>query len=241
VATRVAQRTQVKAVWLKSTDDRAMRQTKDMKKEEHKIVTPTDDEVNQYAERNAPIDASTDAAEPAPPAPVDPVDALRREVEEYKDKYLRAQAETVNVSRRLQQQHAQALKHAATDLARELLPVVDSLDRTLEHVNKLPPDDSVGAGVKLLADEFAKVLKTHGIEPIEAVGKPFDPEIHEALMRDASSSLPAGTVCAELQRGYRLHDRVLRPARVAISAGGENETNGDSKGNVEIEPNGAST
>ncbi|GJQ25488.1 MAG: hypothetical protein HBSAPP02_05200 [Phycisphaerae bacterium] len=210
-----------------------MQQANDMKKEEPRIVTPTDDEVKQYADGGAPSDA-TDAgdaaADQAQPAPADPIDALRREVEEYKDKYLRAQAETVNVSRRLQQQHAQALKHAATDLARELLPVVDSLDRTLEHVNHLPPDDPVGAGVKLLAEEFAKVLKAHGIEPIEAVGRPFDPEIHEALMQDANSTFPAGTVCAELQRGYRLHDRVLRPARVAISADaatGDGKSQGD--------------
>ncbi len=211
-----------------------------MKKEDHRIVTPTDGEVRHYADGGAPDalnDASSSAAEQSASAPVDPIEALRREVEEYKDKYLRAQAETVNVSRRLQQQHAQALKHAATDLARELLPVVDSLDRTLEHVNKLPPDDSVGAGVKLLADEFAKVLKAHGIEPIEAVGKPFDPEIHEALMRDASSPLPAGTVCAELQRGYRLHDRVLRPARVAISAGGESGQEGHTRNGNEIKTN----
>lgn len=215
-----------------------------MKKEDPKIVTPTDDEVKQYAESSAPDslnDASSATVEPASSAPADPSDALRREVEEYKDKYLRAQAETVNVSRRLQQQHAQALKHAATDLARELLPVVDNLDRTLEHVNRLPPDDPLGAGVKLLADEFAKVLKTHGIEPIEAVGKPFDPEIHEALMRDASSPLPAGTVCAELQKGYRLHDRVLRPARVAISAGGECGAEGHTRNGDEIKTNEAGT
>lgn len=210
-----------------------------MKKDKPQIVTPTDDEVKHYADGGAPgetINAGNPAAEPAPPAPADPIDALRREAEEYKDKYLRAQAETVNVSRRLQQQHAQALKHAATDLARELLPVVDSLDRTLEHVNKLPPDDPVGAGVKLIAGEFAKVLKAHGIEPIEAVGRPFDPEIHEALMQDANSPLPMGTVCAELQRGYRLHDRVLRPARVAISASGTTE-----EGKDKVEPNEANS
>jgi molecular chaperone GrpE len=220
-----------------------------MKKQDPRIVMPSDDEVKVSAgaeggaaphgtggedaaaqDEGRQDSGGQDTGETTAPAD-DPVAALCREVESYKDKYLRAEAETVNVSRRLQQQHAQAIKHAAMDLARELLPIVDSLERTLEHVSRLPADDPVGAGVKLIADELAKVLKAHGIEPIEAVGRPFDPEVHEALMQDATSTLPAGTVCAELQKGYRLHERVLRPSRVAISSGGADVPAGDGKKN----------
>ena len=184
-----------------------------MNKDDSDIIIPGDDEVEQYTGNSASV---TD----------DPVEQLRKERDEYKDKYLRAQAETVNTSRRLQQQHSTNLKLASMDLARELLPVVDNLDRTLKSLDHLPPADPTTVGVRLIAEEFGRVLKNHGIVPIEAVGQPFDPTRHEALMHDRDSDLPPNTVTRELERGYMMHDRVLRPARVAVAIADERSGDG---------------
>src|SRR6266404_1320522 len=81
-----------------------------------------------------------------------------------------------------------------------------------------PAEDPVIAGVKLVADQLTKVLKDHGVEPIEAIGKQFDPSIHEALLHDRQSEELPGTVTQEFERGYRMHDRVLRHSKVAVAA-----------------------
>lgn len=181
-----------------------------MGNDDRKIIIPDTEEMEQVGP------GTGDATDPS--AAEDPQDQLRRERDDFKDKYLRAQAETVNTSRRLHQQHANAMKMAAMDLARELLPVVDNLERTIANLEHLPSDDPVTKGVRLIADDFGKILKHHGVVPIEAVGKPFDPTMHEALMHDQNTTAPPGTVTRELERGYMMYDRVLRPARVAISA-----------------------
>jgi molecular chaperone GrpE len=179
--------------------------------EDSDIIIPGDEDVGQYGGESAPTSHA--------PTSENPLEQLRRERDEYKDKFLRAQAETINTSRRLQQQHSTSLKLAAMELARELLPVVDNLERTIKSLDHLPADDPVTVGVRLIAEELSRVLKNHGIVPIEAIGKPFDPALHEALMQDQNSTASPGTVTSELERGYKMHDRVLRPARVAIAPG----------------------
>lgn len=169
-------------------------------------------------------------AEEVPSAPTEPeathvdghskdqIETLRAECETLKDKWLRAQAECANVSKRLRQQHAEALKHAGMDLARSMLPILDSLERTLASIEESAEEDPVAQGVKLIADDFLKALRSHGVEPIDAMGQPFDPRLHEALMQDHESDLRPGMVSREYQRGYRMGDRVLRPAQVAVAA-----------------------
>ncbi|HUN80383.1 MAG TPA: nucleotide exchange factor GrpE, partial [Phycisphaerae bacterium] len=146
-----------------------------MSKDTHKIAMPSDEEVAQYS-------GEPRSEESAAPAPQDPIAELQRERDEYKDKMLRAQAECANISKRLNQQHAESLKLAGMGLARDLLPIVDNFERTLASLQDAHADDPVIAGVKLIADQLTKVLKDHGVEPIECVGKPFDPNLHEALM-----------------------------------------------------------
>ncbi len=199
-------------------------------KKKDKIAIPTEDEVAQFA-RGADGQPSTDSAAedgqtpsgaPAADAPKpDTVETLRREVEEYKDKVLRAQAECANISKRLQQQHAESLKYAGMDLARSLLPVVDSFQRTMQSLDESSDADPIVQGVRLIAEQLDKVLREHGVEVIAAVGEPFDPMFHEALMQDRQSDMPPGTVTMEMERGYKKHDRVLRPAKVAVAASSE--------------------
>jgi molecular chaperone GrpE len=131
---------------------------------------------------------------------------------------LRAQAECANITKRLTQDRAEAVKLAGMGLARALLAVLDNFERTLANLREAHAEDPVIAGVKLIADQLAKVLKDHGVEPIESVGKPFDPMYHEALMHDRQAEAPPGTITQELERGYTMHGRVLRHAKVAVGA-----------------------
>ncbi len=144
--------------------------------------------------------------------------ALRAERDELKDKLLRAQAEGVNISRRGQQQYTEAVKYGGMNLARGLLPVYDNLEKTLSLLDKSRKDDPLVQGAHLIMDELTKVFQQNGIVPIESVGKHFDPNLHEALMQDYDSDLEPGMVASEFQRGYRMHDRVLRHAKVTVAA-----------------------
>ena len=165
--------------------------------DENKIVIPAADEVDRYG-------GETSAA-PEPPT--------KSEAEEWKDKFLRAKADLSNYQKRAEKDRADSLRYAVADLARALLPVIDDLDRVIANA---PEDDKLLAGVKLTRDNFLKILEEFQIVPISSEGQPFDPRLHEAVLEQPSEHAER-TVLKEVGRGYRLHDRVLRPARVVVS------------------------
>lgn len=183
---------------------------------EGKVVTASDDEVLKYAQPSSRPENNEDQKNA--PQDEDDLSGLRRERDEYKDKYLRAQAECANTSRRLHQQHAKSLKLAGMGLARALLPVVDNFHRTLDSLSAKESDDPILEGIRLIAADLDKTLRDHGVVPIEATGSPFNPALHEALMQDFETDAPVGTVTQELERGYMMSDYVLRPAKVAVAA-----------------------
>ncbi len=158
--------------------------------------------------------------------PEDPQAALRREVEEWKDKYLRARAEMQNAARRATNEREDAVRFGNAGLLRDLLNVVDDLDRALAASGQSESVASVVDGVKLVQENLAKFLRTHQVETIEAQGAAFDPMQHEALLQQPTSDVPPGTVLQQVQRGYRLRDRVLRPAKVIVATApaGANES-----------------
>lgn len=185
-----------------------------------KVVTATDEEVARYGAQNAPEGAGAPASEPPPGGEAPPAAdaAPRSEADEWKDKCLRAKAELLNFQRRAEKDRSDALKYANASLVRALLPVLDDLERTVSST--AASGDNAGAladGAKLTLSNFHKVLREFQIEPIESVGQPFDPQVHEALMQQPSADYPAGTVLQETAKGYRLFDRVLRPAKVIVS------------------------
>jgi len=110
-----------------------------------------------------------------------------------------------------------AIRFANADLMRSLLVVVDGLQRSLDAAANSSNLQAVFDGVRLVYDDLMKALGAHGLEPIEAHRKPFDPNVHEALMQQPSADAPAGTVLEEIARGYRLRERVLRPAKVVVA------------------------
>ena len=208
-----------------------------MARKKSKIIVASEDDVTRYApgteadesnpsaQSDGPSsEAGSDAREPGSTEPgsaeaaEETVESLRAQLQECQDKLLRSQAECANISKRLHQHHAESLRLAGMDLARGLLPVVDSFELTLSSLDKSKADDAVVQGIKLIAGQLTKVLEDHGVQPIEAVGKQFDPTLHEAMMPDQESDLPAGSVTRELQRGYKMKGRVLRAARVAVAA-----------------------
>jgi len=132
------------------------------------------------------------------------------------DRFLRERAELENFKKRMQREKAEALRFASEPLIRELLPVVDNLERAVEHGSG--DGQSVLEGVRLVLKAFREVLDRHGVQPIEAVGEPFDPSRHQAMAQVESSEHEPNRVVEQHHRGYLLHDRLLRPALVTVSS-----------------------
>ncbi|HZT08440.1 MAG TPA: nucleotide exchange factor GrpE [Chloroflexota bacterium] len=134
----------------------------------------------------------------------------------------RSQADFVNYRRRTEQEKSELVKFAESGLILDLLPVLDDLERALAGL----PQELRGLtwidGILLIERKFRSILEAHGVTPIEASGKEFDPHEHEAVLRDGEPG-EATVVTAELQRGYRLHDRVLRPSLVKVGRPSESE------------------
>src|SRR5438132_6242985 len=139
---------------------------------------------------------------------------------ELKDRYLRNLADFENFRKRSEREKSEFFKYALAGLMKELLPVLDNFDRALEHAEE---GDDFHRGVLLIYKQLFDTLTKHGLRPIDESGVPFDPKIHEAVVREENPSVPSHTVVAILQRGYFLHDRLLRPAMVKVAVGGSEE------------------
>ena len=175
------------------------------------------------------IGVTEDAAEAATPSPEAAVEelhaALAAKEEEAKanyDRFLRERAELENFRRRMQREKADALRFAVEPLVRELLPVVDNLERALAQEPGNEP--ALREGVRLVLESLHAVLAQHGVTTIDAVGEPFDPARHEAIARIETDAHEPNRVVDQLHRGYHLHDRLLRPALVTVSARTAEET-----------------
>jgi len=139
------------------------------------------------------------------------------ETEQLRDRYLRLLADFENFRRRSEREKTEFYKYAMGGLLKDLLPVLDNFDRSLEHAEE---GDDFHKGVLLIYKQLFDILQKHGLKPIDESGVPFDPNIHEAVVREEDPSVPSHTVTAVLQKGYFLHDRLLRPAMVKVAVGG---------------------
>lgn len=139
----------------------------------------------------------------------------RRRAAEYLEQAQRARAELINFRRRTEQEVQEIRKHASENLIARLLPVLDDFNRAVESVPAEHRDDPWIQGILLIERKLWSILEAEGVRPIEAVGKPFDPALHEAVTVEEGAE-SADTVVQEFQRGYLLHDRVLRPAIVKV-------------------------
>jgi molecular chaperone GrpE len=152
-------------------------------------------------------------------APVaDDVEELRRQLADKNDRLLRALAEADNVRRRAQRDREESARYAGEALLRDLIPVLDNLDRALEAARAAGETPGIVDGVELIRREFLKVLERHGVTRYSALGQRFDPNQHEAIARIVSVDNEPDTVVGETVPGYSLRGRVIRAAQVAVAA-----------------------
>jgi molecular chaperone GrpE len=135
---------------------------------------------------------------------------------EAKGKYLRLAADFDNFKKRTRQEQIETIQHASADLIARLLPALDDLHKALDHKPE-GVDEAWVKGLELSVRKLEEALAAHGLEPIQAVGATFDPKLHEAIGHDESADQPEDTVTSELRRGYRVRDRVVRPALVKLA------------------------
>ena len=159
------------------------------------------------------------ASDPSSETPEQLIDELEQQVVELRSRELKAQAELENFRRRITRDVETQLKYAALPLVSDLLEVVDNLHRATESVSGATNADGIVAGVRMVQQQFANVLAKHHCKPIAGLGKPFDPNVHQAIAQQPSDQYPAGTVMMETSLGFMMHDRVIRPSMVIVSKG----------------------
>jgi molecular chaperone GrpE len=177
------------------------------------------DELTEVVEGSGPSDPTPDegrveGSDPAAPTP-DDVAKLEAERDEYLDLAQRVQADFENYRKRAAREQERLIAHAHERLVRELLPVLDDLERALEAAERHEEAQLV-EGVKLVERSLRDALRKEGLAEIETDGA-FDPHVHEALLTQPSDGMEAGSVLEVVQRGYRLGDKVVRPARVIVA------------------------
>jgi molecular chaperone GrpE len=174
------------------------------------------------APENEVVSPGPAATAPAPPAPADLAAAyekLHAEKDQLYDRLLRKQAELENLRKRVQREKEEFRQYAAEDLIRALLPTLDSFERALKHRDANVPE-AIYQGIEMIYGELQGVLKRAGLVAIDTAGKLFDPHLHQAMETVEAGTHHDQEIVEELQRGYKLKHRVLRPAvvKVAVAA-----------------------
>lgn len=159
----------------------------------------------------------TAGAESAANEAASEIDALRKEAEENHERYLRVQADFDNFRRRSRQEKEEFAKYAASKLLEQLVPVVDNFERALASSKETKDFDSLLKGLDMTFRQLDQVLEQEGLKRMEAVGQPFNPEFHQAILQVESDEHEEGIVVEEVQKGYLYKDKVLRPAMVKVS------------------------
>lgn len=147
------------------------------------------------------------------------LETAKQEAKETYDRFLRVSAEFENYKKRSAREMDDLRKYANQSLIVEMLAVVDNLERALNSSNGNSSNDKCMAdGVNLTLREILKVFEKFNVKPIESIGQPFDPNFHQAMMQEETDDYPENTVITELQKGYMIHDRLLRPSMVVVAA-----------------------
>jgi molecular chaperone GrpE len=162
---------------------------------------------------NSADEAAPGAASP----PEDPLERAQAEAARLKDQLLRLAADFDNYKKRARRELADTAKIAREDVLKELLPVFDNLERATSHANQATDVKALTEGIGMVTRQFLDTLSKLGIERVAALGLPFDPTVHEAVQHLETTEHPPGSVAMELQAGYRLGDRVIRPAMVVVA------------------------
>ncbi|MCH7958482.1 MAG: nucleotide exchange factor GrpE [Candidatus Hydrogenedentes bacterium] len=181
-------------------------------------VVPVEDEIvedAQESESNADEDLSAADEETSTEEEAQQPDELA----ELRDQHLRLRAEFDNYRKRISRDNERLRKRAAEGILRDLLPVLDNLERALQFKDEV--SSGVADGMQMVHDQMVELVARHGVKSIAAIGEKFDPKYHEAIAQVPSDEVPKDDVAEEFQRGYTLHDQVLRPSKVTVSTGPE--------------------
>jgi molecular chaperone GrpE len=185
---------------------------------------PSSDPEEASSQAAGPSDDQTTVSEdqaadiaPPTPTPEEKLEAAERQAQENHERFLRAAAELDNFRKRKEREVSDLRKYANQTLLRELLGVVDNLERALAASQESGEPQGLTEGVDMTLKELLKIFEQFHVKPIESLQQPFDPNLHEAVMQEPSDAFPANTVLKELQKGYMLRDRLLRPAMVVVS------------------------
>jgi molecular chaperone GrpE len=177
-----------------------------------------------------PKDAETTEL-PSEELPTDPEELKNlliqksQEAQENYDRFVRLAADLENLKKRQEREISEVRQFANENLIKELLPILDNLERALEHGRQSEAPDPLMEGLDLVNQDFLKVLGRFGITPINSIGEPFDPAYHHAVMEEEAPEVDDQTVLKELQKGYLLQNRLLRPAMVVVSKNTEKPDN----------------
>ncbi|HEY0826668.1 MAG TPA: nucleotide exchange factor GrpE [Bacilli bacterium] len=147
-----------------------------------------------------------------------PLEELQKKVDENYQRFLRTQADFDNFRRRAKQEREEFAKYASSQLMELLLPVLDNLERALSAGKESKDPEALTKGVDMTLRQMIQALEQQGLKPMEAVGQPFNPDFHQAVMQVESEEFEEGYVVEEIQKGFMLKDRVLRPAMVKVSS-----------------------
>jgi molecular chaperone GrpE len=151
----------------------------------------------------------------------DRLQAVEAERDQFRNLAQQTRADFENYQKRFKRDLDQERRYAELPLARDLIPAIDNLDRATAAAQKANETGPLVQGVAMVKAQVLDVFRRHGITPMEAQGKPFDPNLHQAVMQQPSAEYPPGTVVQITEQGFQMHDRVVRPAQVIVSVAGE--------------------
>jgi len=149
----------------------------------------------------------------------DPMAGLQADLDRFRDLALRSQADFENYKKRCAREKEEAIKYANNSLLQRLVAIIDNFELGLAAAKEQGQQSPIYSGMVLVQKQLNDLLAENGLQPIEAEGKPFDPNLHEAIAHEPSDQVPEGTVLRQVSRGYRIKDRLLRPAKVVVSRG----------------------
>jgi len=173
-------------------------------------------------------DAGADS-EQAEEEPLDPLEKALREASDWRDRAMRTQAELENFRKRMTRERGEAIQYANAGLLESLLPIIDNFEMGLKAARSESEDSVIYQGMNMVFRQTQDFLRDNGIEAVDSVGDVFDPNRHEAVEQQFSDEVEEGHIIAELRRGYRLGDRLLRAANVIVSKGAGNAAAGESE------------
>jgi molecular chaperone GrpE len=164
-----------------------------------------------------PSEADEQKEETAEEAPVDLLEEARKEAAENRDRWIRAVADLENFRKRSTQERSNLLKYKNEEILRDLVAVMDNMDRALKYCDPTGKPDPLAEGICMVSGMFKDILGRYGVQEIKALGEPFDPHMHEAVARVPAGDNQSNTVVEEVEKGYMYQDRLLRPSKVVVA------------------------